>query len=569
MAQDELVKQLDARLKYLEQRSDKYRAVHRQIRDVIAPDRGFFPKDGDDEDGLKERYAKLIDPTAHEGALTLASGMQSGLTNKNRPWFELSLEDKELAEWKPAALWLEECTNRIRMAMLRTNFYQATFSAYQDLCTFATHAQILDESAEGLINHRILPVGTYVLAEGPDGTVDTLFRRINMRAGNVKRRWGSKCSKELTKLAEEASTEDKVMKLVHAIYPREDTALDSGFAGEMQAASIYYEEDALTSLEKGGFFEMPLVAPRWNTNDQNVWGEGPANFVLGQTRMLQAMQRASLKQIQLVGDPPVVAPAHMKGRVKMIPAGVTYAQGMNTDTIKPLYEVKPDIQALEAKIQFIQNQIKRGFFNDFFLMLVAQPNMTATEVRERSSEKLILLGPVIDRTQVEFLDKAVHRYFAVMMRNGHLPEPPEEVANANYVVQYVSLLAQAQQISDVDNITGYAAYAGQLAQVDKQVLDVIDLDENLRDYGKRRNVPEGETRSKEEVEEIRQQRAQAQQQQEQVMRTEMIERMAKAGAGAAKAAKDLSDADLDGNSALAAMLGSGQGGAEGAGGTIQ
>ena len=51
-----------------------------------------------------------------------------------------------------------------------------------------------------------------------------------------------------------------------------------------------------------------------------------------------------------------------------------------------------------------QNAIKQGFFNDLFLMILSDKNMTATEVARRHEEKLAILGPVIERQNSEMLD---------------------------------------------------------------------------------------------------------------------------------------------------------------------
>ena len=57
----------------------------------------------------------------------------------------------------------------------------------------------------------------------------------------------------------------------------------------------------------------------------------------------------------------------------------------------------------------------RAFFADLFLMLARTDNVqpiTAAEVAARQEEKLIALGPVLERTNDELLDPMVDRMFA-------------------------------------------------------------------------------------------------------------------------------------------------------------
>jgi hypothetical protein len=53
--------------------------------------------------------------------------------------------------------------------------------------------------------------------------------------------------------------------------------------------------------------------------------------------------------------------------------------------------------------------------------------MTATEVAERHQEKLMVLGPVLQRLNSELLDKIIEITFHIMLDNGLIPEPPQSI----------------------------------------------------------------------------------------------------------------------------------------------
>jgi hypothetical protein len=70
-------------------------------------------------------------------------------------------------------------------------------------------------------------------------------------------------------------------------------------------------------------------------------------------------------------------------------------------------------------------------------------------VEERHEEKLLALGPVLERTNDELLDPLIDRAYEMMEREGLIPEPPEELNGVTLKVEYVSIMAQAQKLVGV------------------------------------------------------------------------------------------------------------------------
>lgn len=204
-------------------------------------------------------------------------------------------------------------------------------------------------------------------------------------------------------------------------------------------------------------------------------------------------------------------------------------------------------------IQEVQERIQRGFYADLFAMMINSDRrqMTATEVAERHEEKLVLLGPVLQRLNTELLDPLVEDAFLFALEAGMLPEPPEALLDVEIDIKYVSLLAQAQEAVAATGIERTFAFAGNLAAVMPEILDNLDGDEALRQYSEILGNGPGITRDPEEVAEIRTGRAEAAQQ----------EQMMQQGLAAAQGAKILSEADTQSPNALTAMLQATGGGA--------
>ncbi|MEW5726178.1 MAG: portal protein, partial [Thermodesulfobacteriota bacterium] len=149
------------------------------------------------------------------------------------------------------------------------------------------------------------------------------------------------------------------------------------------------------------------------------------------------------------------------------------------------------------------------FFNDLFVFLLRRPGVTATEVVERHEEKLLLLGPVIERQQSELLDPLIERAFGILERSGRLPGAPPEIQGHDLKVEYISLLAQAQKLVGTQAVQSVLQFVGGAAAIDPRVLDKIDLDEAVDVYAEMTGVPPRVVRADEEVEKLRAERAES------------------------------------------------------------
>ena len=182
-------------------------------------------------------------------------------------------------------------------------------------------------------------------------------------------------------------------------------------------------------------------------------------------------------------------------------------------------------------------------FNTPVSILTTGKEMTATEVAERHEEKMIMLGPVIERMQAELHDPILERTFSIMSDIGMLPPAPPELQGVDLKIEYISLLAQAQKLVGTGAIERVAGFVSTVGQAIPQTLDKFNADEAVDQYAEMVGVPPNVIRTNDEVAQIREQRAQQQQQQQQM---EAAERLA-------QTSKTLADTKMDENSALDAV----------------
>ena len=284
----------------------------------------------------------------------------------------------------------------------------------------------------------------------------------------------------------------------------------------MAYKSCYFElgGDGEQLLREGGYKEFPAVIPRWGISGGDVYGNSPGMEALGDIKQLQHEQLRKAQGIDYQTKPPLQVPAYMKNRdVDSLPGGVTFVDGQQ-GKIETAFNVNLNLQHLLMDIQDVRQRINGSFYADLFLMLAnaTDTRMTATEVAERHEEKLLMLGPVLERLHNELLDPLIDNTFNRMVEAGLIPPAPEEMQGMELNVEFVSMLAQAQRAIGTNSVDRYVNNLGMIAQMKPDILDKFDSDAWADGYADMLGVDPKLVVAGETVAKIRQQRAQAQQQ---------------------------------------------------------
>jgi len=150
-------------------------------------------------------------------------------------------------------------------------------------------------------------------------------------------------------------------------------------------------------------------------------------------------------------------------------------------------------------------------------------------VLQRNEEKMRLLGPVLGRLQSELLQPLISRSFALLLRNGLLPAAPEQLQGQDIDIEYVSPLAKAQKLTDLQSMLRGFEVMMQVAEI-APVMDYLDSDKLVQYLVEVTGLPARVIRSDEEVAQMRRQQAQAAEQQaamqQQMMQAEQANQVA-------------------------------------------
>jgi hypothetical protein len=370
----------------------------------------------------------------------------------------------------------------------------------------------------------------------------------------VDRFGAEKCSPQVKSLYDQGQYYESV-KVVHAIVPNRDQDLERGDWKGMPWASIWFEKDGGDSeqlLSEGGFEEWPAATPRWGVTGEDVYGYSPGMETLGDVKALQQLEKESALVMEKITRPPMKAHTGLETQAKStLPGSITYAddQGARSGW-EPVFV--PDSRAateVEKNIARHEYRINAGFYADLFLMLAAtdKPNMTATEVQERHEEKMLQIGPALERLQDELLDPIIERVFFILLRKGLVDEPPIEAQGREWKIEYISILAQAQKLLETVGVERLTNFILSLAEANPEVLDKLNFDQTADTSADLLGTPANLIRADDEVAKIRAQR-------QQQMEAEEAKMAAAAMKDTTQAGKNLSDTNVSDPSALKELL---------------
>lgn len=449
----------------------------------------------------RSRWSNIINNTCRTAVRTLAAGMQSGLTSPSRPWFAVGVEDFDMMEYSSVREWSEIAQSRIQTVLRRSNFYNSAHMLYTVLPTIGTAGMTQFFDFEDVMNFQNLMTGRYWIGVNYKKRVDRLFIELRLTVIQMVEMCGLENVDLTTKNAYDRGNYFDKRTCMMAIFPNPFPGWDRDgrtmvASNQKPFVSVYWIAGHDKPLKTSGYDRFPAQVPRWEVSDDEEWGIGAGLDAIGDTKAMQLKEREKAKGIQKMVNPPVSAPAEMRNAqfpISGLPGGVTYRPPQTAaDAVSSLYQVNLPLQYLYQDIAIDEQRVNRAYYADLFLMLAQldKTKMTATEVAERHEEKLLALGPVIERLSNEFLDPVIERAFDICNEHGLIPPPPEEIQGKPLKVEYISMLSQAQRQVGITSIERYIGFAGGMMQAFPEVRHKIDPLQTMDEVGNMYGVPQ-------------------------------------------------------------------------------
>lgn len=489
----------------------------------------------------EKRTEFIFDSTAAIALSRFASILDSLLTPRNQTWHRIMADVPALEKSREVRLYFEE-VNRLlfkhRYAP-KANFSSQNQQNYKSLGAYGTGCVFIDGlMSEPGIRYRNIHLSQIFFAENHQGIVDDAMRHFPMTARQAHQKWGDSLPPQIKDVMK--TNPDQEFFFLHIVKTRTDIDLERADYHGMEFGSYYVSMLGNHLLSEGGYNTFPYAISRYEQSENEVYGRSPAMEVLPAVKTLNEQKKTMLKQGHRAVDPVLLT--HDDGIIDnfSLRPGAINAGGVTADG-RPLVHALPvgnmqigkDIMDDERKV------INDAFLINIFQILTETPEMTATEVLERTKEKGILLAPTIGRQQSEYLGPLVDRELDILSRQGILPPMPRELiqAQGEYKIEYDSPLSRAQRSEEASGLMRTVESAIQVSSVtqDPSILDHFNWDVIVPQMADIQGVPESWLNSPDKIAQLRQGRQQQMAQQQMVQAAPGTAAMVKSVAVAKKA----------------------------------
>lgn len=521
------------RFRELETDASTLRNVWQEIQEYVVPWRE--PITSSTQSGSKQTD-QLQDSTAIH-SLTVASAAVHSLTAPvGSKWFHFAHPDPRAMQTVDIRDGLANATNTVRSILDKSLFSQESLEIVIDLLAFGTAALFweLKVPAPGRfprVRFRALAPGSFVIAENPDGEVDTLYRKMRMTAEQIMRQWPHTTAKPVVEAISEKKYDTRFV-VTHGVFPREDAdhkndlrvtpknrpygslymLSDSGTGAHVTGNVAGVGHSEVFVLDEGGYFEFPFLVPRWFKHSSEVYGRSIAMNALPDIRTLNRAVEMRFKAWQLaIGPPFATSDRGVMGDVRLQPYGRTYTKGDPRTAISKL-DVAGDFNVANFNEELTRQSIRSSFFIDQIASAQSQglTPKSATEVSINFEMMMRILGPVSTRIQSELLKPLVEGHLRGLERFGSI--------NLSFMgdgqdldVQFEGPLARATNIQEVDAISRWLQLNLPMAELKPEVFDWIDFSEVGKTTAFAVGMPPAVMKDEETVASEREQQRQAQQ----------------------------------------------------------
>ena len=462
----------------------------RECYEYALPQREVF---NNVQQGAKKN-TRIYDSTALIATQRFASRLQSTLIPPFKKWAKLSAGSSIPNEQQNQVDGeLEQMTNTLFSYLNQSNLATEANEAFLDLAV-GTGALLLEEGeGDNLLKFTAVPIKQLILENGPQGTVETVFREHGVPARDILRIWPLGTVSTQVKRIIEEKPNDLIAVIEGTIY---------------NAKNDNYEYVIIEESTKHVVFEdyydiSPWVVFRWSKVAGERYGRGPVMAALPDIKTANEVVKFVLNN----------AEKEIAGVYTAVDDGVLNPWTVNTapGSVIPVAQ-QGSLEQLQSGGNFnvsqlileeLRNNIRMALYHDQ-LGPVAGPTKSATEISIRQQELMSDIGSSFGRLQKEFINKVIKRSIDILQRNGHVPDI--KVGTQIIDIKVISPLAQQQDMDEVNKLAQFVQFAG---MVGEEALTIgLDLEAFPEHIGKLLGVAPELIRSREQREKMKQAQAQ-------------------------------------------------------------
>ena len=391
----------------------------------------------------KKKNTHIFDSTAVLGVPAFATRMQTMLVPPWREWSSLILGPdvpKEQRDSKRLKLLMADSTEQMFSHIHHSNMALQVHESFQDLAVGTGCFDIMS----GPIGHKALvfnaiPLPELVLEEGPQSTIETTYRELEVSARMIERQWpGAVLPLQLQKKVTDAKA-SKVDFIEAVIFDPQRMMWEGVVVWKEQKEVIW----------RAGWATNPRIVFRWSVTPGEIYGRGPIMQVLPDIKTANKVVEFILRNaaIQVAGmwtarNDAAINPYNFRPA----PGAVISVQSndQRNPTIRAL-ERSGDLQLGFEVLTQLQETIKRALFQN--LREPSDTVVSATQFAIEDRDFINQAGSSFGRLQTETVEATVSRVVDVLSRRGVMPNI--RVDGRHVTLKHTSPLARAQDTDDL------------------------------------------------------------------------------------------------------------------------
>jgi len=469
---------------------------------------------------------QIFDSTGAEANQVFAAGMFGHLCPATTRWMQIEPADEDLKRSKNIMSWCAKASEAIIYALANSNFGQEITESFLNHGSIGTDTLYLEP--EKFLGSQLvfqnIPISEILLMENYQSLVDTHYRLFKFNPRQAIQAWGKEnLSDSINQAAENPKKKLEKFDFIHCVEPRteyDSTKVDNE---NKQFASTIIEVKSKNIVKEGGYFEAPFITSRFLKTQGEVYGWSPGIQVLPEIKTANAWMRILLAAAEKVVDPPLQLPNDgFILPIKTQPAGLNFYMPQAKDQrIEPIMTGGNIPVGLEV-LDLLQRKIKRAFYNDLFIILEQESKVpkTATEILERSEERILLLVFYLGRLEYELFQQLAIRILGILLRAKKIDDPPPELRKTGgFKVVMTSKLAQRIKKAEVASYRDVLQMGLEIAKYTgmSEHFDNMNFDQIFPDLMDMSGCPTRWKNTETQIKKLRDDRAkaaQAQQQQE-------------------------------------------------------
>jgi hypothetical protein len=420
----------------------------------------------------------LYDSRANLALKEAATGFHSKLTNPASRWYESRTRKEKLMQSGSVQRYFKEVDDIQFEIINSSNFNPTMLEFYTDDLSVGVATVLTEEDHKTHVRYTSVPIEQVNWELDDRGELCKIYRSFKWTALKCQMRWKEKITTEMKK----AITDDKpftMFEILHYVGIREERNVSKKDNVNMEWESLWIAKKEAIELGVSGYVEMPYdVARFWVHADDDNMGYSPAMDVLAAIKTVNIEKRTIIRAGQKATDPAYMMPARFwTAPLNGNPSAMNYydAAKFKADQFARMPGgERPDIGV--ELMQMEQELIDRGFFLPLFRALSdVHKQMTVPEVQQRIAEGLGLIGPVVGR-MTSTIERVLMRTYGILDRRLLFPTPPKEIQNEELAISFLSPLAKAQRMSEINGLQAWTAYVASMVEIFPGIRDKVDYD---------------------------------------------------------------------------------------------